>query len=267
MAAYDRAVAVGRAAADPALCEAELQARAGRTRSLACDGRRLQTHFGPPQAGGGEWGDGGAAGPTGRSAGLARLPRPRSWGGRQGGAPCAPVEASEMASAALRAGCSGARACARRGAAPRAAAAAAHGASGLGDPGVRLLSACAAHGGRRPPLLRRGPLFYVRRGAQVAMVRVLHAMGGEYRGAAAAVLTGLLERSPGHAGALRAYAELAADRGMHADAARALLGLLVQRPQDTAVRRAAPGAYMTLFRPPARPARTRRPCRARASAA
>jgi hypothetical protein len=71
------------------------------------------------------------------------------------------------------------------------------------------------------------------------MVRVLHAMGGEYRGAAAAVLTGLLERSPGHAGALRAYAELAADRGMHADAARALLGLLVQRPQDTAVRRAA----------------------------
>lgn len=150
---------------------------------------------------------------------------------------------------------------------PRTAAAAAHGASGLGDPGVRLLSACAAHGGRRPPLLRRGPLFYVRRGAQVAMVRVLHAMGGEYRGAAAAVLTSLLERSPGHAGALRAYAELAADRGMHADAARALLGLLVQRPQDTAVRRAAPGAYMTLFRPPARPARTRRPCRARASAA
>ncbi len=80
------------------------------------------------------------------------------------------------------------------------------------------------------------PSCNLRPGVQVAMVRVLHAMGGSYRDAAARVLTSLLDREPGHPGALAAYATMAAERGMPSDAVRVLLSLLVQRPEDTAIR-------------------------------
>lgn len=81
-------------------------------------------------------------------------------------------------------------------------------------------------------------------GVQVAMVRVLHAMGGSYQDAAARVLTSLLDREPGHPGALAAYAMMAAERGMPSDAVRVLLSLLVQRPEDTAIR-CSPGFLLT----------------------
>lgn len=76
------------------------------------------------------------------------------------------------------------------------------------------------------------------------MVRVLHAMGGNYQDAAARVLTSLLDREPGHPGALAAYAMMAAERGMPSDAVRVLLSLLVQRPEDTAIR-CSPGLLLT----------------------
>ena len=199
LAAYDRAIAVGREAADPAMREADLQV--------------WQTSM--PAA---RIGDAGVAASLAAVGTLMHVVV----------AGCQTIQTSKLAESwagdgSAHAACS----------APRIACSAASVLARL----VKRTVICSRLDGTRSRLHGNVALaFAKRRRAQVAMVRALHAMGGAYREAAASVITGLLEREPAHAGALAAYAGMAIERGMAADAMHVLLSLLVRRPDDTDVR-------------------------------
>ena len=73
---------------------------------------------------------------------------------------------------------------------------------------------------------------------QVCKAQALYMCGEPYKHAAALLVSEVLHKDPEHEGALLEYVRIVMDRGLHADAMRILLRLLVHSHERTAVRQA-----------------------------
>ena len=73
-------------------------------------------------------------------------------------------------------------------------------------------------------------------GVQVDIVRVLYAMGGIHKDAAATLIMNVLRSNDHHQNALIVYASMASERGMVRDAVQVLIRVLIRAPDDQEIR-------------------------------
>lgn len=73
---------------------------------------------------------------------------------------------------------------------------------------------------------------------QVDIVRILYAMGGAHKDAAASLIMNILRSNDHHQNALVVYAKVATDVGMVRDAVQVLIRVLIRAPDDQDIRRA-----------------------------
>lgn len=71
---------------------------------------------------------------------------------------------------------------------------------------------------------------------QVDIVRVLYAVGGVHKDAAATLIMNVLRSNDHHQSALIVYAKMASERGMVRDAVQVLIRVLIRAPDDQEIR-------------------------------
>ena len=68
------------------------------------------------------------------------------------------------------------------------------------------------------------------------IVRVLYAMGGAHKDAAATMIMNVLRSNDHHQNALIVYAQMASEGGMVRDAVQVLIRVLIRAPDDQEIR-------------------------------